>query len=233
MIRRRILVNYRVDPEVLGKLLPPPFRPKLHRGAAVAGICLIRLEQIRPVAVPAVLGIASENAAHRMAVVWDDAGREREGVYIPRRDSDSLLNQLAGGRLFPGEHHRASFRVRDDGAQIELAMDSADASVSVEVRGVVDERLPDHSIFASLEEASRFFEGGSLGYSATRSCDRFDGVRLETHTWSVRPLRLERARSSYFAAPGLFPAGSAELDSALLMRDIDHEWIGAPELRSA
>jgi hypothetical protein len=43
VIDRRILVNYRVAPEVLAKTLPPPFRPKLYNGHGVAGICLIRL----------------------------------------------------------------------------------------------------------------------------------------------------------------------------------------------
>ena len=48
VIRRRLLVNFRGDAEVMGRILPPPFRPKLHGGYAVGGICLIKLEQIRP-----------------------------------------------------------------------------------------------------------------------------------------------------------------------------------------
>src|SRR5687768_9574793 len=104
VIRRRVLVNVRVDPEVMRRHLPTPFRPKLLAGEAVAGICLIRLEGVRPRFFPFPVGIASENAAHRVAVEWeDDDGRAREGVYIPRRDSDSRVNRLAGGRLFPGE----------------------------------------------------------------------------------------------------------------------------------
>ena len=45
---RRLLVNYRVDPAILQRLLPAPFRPKLTHGMGVAGICLIRLTQLRP-----------------------------------------------------------------------------------------------------------------------------------------------------------------------------------------
>jgi hypothetical protein len=40
-IRRRLLVNFGVDPAVIQRLLPTPFRPKLHRSHAIAGICLI------------------------------------------------------------------------------------------------------------------------------------------------------------------------------------------------
>jgi hypothetical protein len=46
-IRRRLLINYRVDPAVMQRHLPAPFRPKLHDGNAVAGMCLIRLEGSR------------------------------------------------------------------------------------------------------------------------------------------------------------------------------------------
>ena len=45
VIRRRILANFRVDPEIMQREIPARFRPKLQNGFAVAGICLIRLEQ--------------------------------------------------------------------------------------------------------------------------------------------------------------------------------------------
>src|ERR1051326_1862789 len=92
LIDRRILVNYRVDPDVLTKILPAPFRPKLVNGAGMAGVCLIRLKKIRPRFLPSFLGISSENAAHRIAVEWENDGETKEGVFIPRRDTSSRLN---------------------------------------------------------------------------------------------------------------------------------------------
>jgi hypothetical protein len=38
VIDRRILVNYRVDPEILVGILPKPFQPKLAHGAGMAGV---------------------------------------------------------------------------------------------------------------------------------------------------------------------------------------------------
>ena len=61
LIRRRALVNFRVDERVMRQFLPSPFRPKLHDGYSIAGICLIRLEQIRPEWAPRFCGISSEN----------------------------------------------------------------------------------------------------------------------------------------------------------------------------
>jgi Uncharacterized conserved protein (COG2071) len=229
-IRRRLLVNFRVDPDVMARQLPAPFRPKLQDGHAIAGVCLIRLENIRPRRFPAMMGLSSENAAHRVAVVWQDREGSHEGVYIPRRDTGSLVNHLAGGRLFPGEHQRATFHVVEDGQHIALRMRSADARVEIDVAGRASKRLPETSVFRSVDAASAFFESGSTGYSVTSSGHRLDGVTLRTRSWSVKPLEVERAYSSFFADPERFPAGSIRFDCALIMRDVAHEWEAASEL---
>jgi len=229
VIGRRLLVNFRVEPDVIQRQLPAPFRPKLHNGCAVAGICLIRLQDIRPKRFPRMLGLSSENAAHRIAVVWEDAKGSHEGVYIPRRDTGSLMNHLAGGRLFPGEHHRATFRVEDADDHVSLQMQSADGRVRVDVAGRPATALPPTSIFGTVEKASAFFEPGSVGYSVTASGQQLDGVVLKTHTWSVAPLAMDRVLSSYFADETKFPAGTIAFDCALIMRNVAHEWqAGAP-----
>ena len=229
VIGRRLLVNFRVEPEVVQRQLPSPFRPKLHDGHAVAGICLIRLENIRPLRFPQMLGLSSENAAHRIAVVWDDEAGSHEGVYSPRRDTGSLMNHLVGGRLFPGEHQRASFRIEEAGDRIALTMSSTDGRIQVDVAGRIAEQLPASSIFRTLDAASQFFEPGSVGYSATASGKRLDGVVLKTHSWKVAPLAMERVSSTYFEDRSSFPAGTITFDCALIMRNIAHEWqAGAP-----
>jgi Uncharacterized conserved protein (COG2071) len=233
VIRRRILVNFRVDPEVMQRFLPARFRPKLvPDGAALAGVCLIRLEQLRPRPLPALLGLSSENAAHRIAVRWTTPeGVAREGVYIPRRDSDSRLARVVGGRLFPGEHHPAAFQVMDDGSDIDFSMRSRDGDVAVTLRGKAASALPPSSRFRSLREASEFFEQGSLGYSDTADRHRLDGLRLVTKDWRVTPLDVAHVRSSLFDDPALFPPGSVDFDCALVMRDIEHEWQAAEDLQ--
>jgi len=230
VIRRRILANFRVDPQVMQRQLPSRFRPKIHNGFAVAGICLIRLEHIRPRLMPEIVGLNSENAAHRVAVLWNEDDVEREGVFISRRDTNSQLNYLLGGRVFPGEHHQASFNVADSASEIRFAMKSVDAEVSVEIEGKIAKDLPSSSIFSSLSEASSYFEGGSLGYSVTREPDRLDGLKLETKEWRVEPLQVSRVFSSYFSDEKNFPVGSIEFDHALIMRNIEHEWHSADDL---
>jgi hypothetical protein len=224
VIERRLLVNYRIDPDVLRALLPAPFRPQLVNGSAIAGICLIRLSGIRPTLVPAALGVSSENAAHRIAVEWKERGITRQGVYIPRRDSSSRLNRLLGGRLFPGLHHPAHFEVTESERAFRVQMDSADGAAHVRVEGELAPTLPASSVFASITDASAFFERGALGYSATGQPGVFDGLELRSLAWHVEPLAITAVESSFFEDRRTFPIGSTEFDCALVMRNIAHEW---------
>lgn len=224
IIERRILVNYRIDRDIAARVLPAPFRPKVVNGYAIGGICLIRLKHIRPKCMPSWVGIGSENAAHRYAVEWDQDGEHREGVFIPRRDTSSRLNSMAGGRIFPGVHHHARFDTEETEESLHVSMESDDGDVSVSVTARVAEQLSTDSIFPDLNEASRFFEAGSFGYSATQAPDRFHGLELRCKSWSVYPLHVASVASSHFADPRHFPAGSVAFDCALLMRGIEHEW---------
>ena len=230
LIGRRILVNYRVDPHVLARRLPAPFRPKLVNGTGMAGVCLIRLKNIRPRFVPSFLGISSENAAHRIAVEWDQGGESKEGVFIPRRDTSSRLNTLVGGRLFPGVHNHAAFQVREQDDQYRIELNSDDRRTHLLVEGHVAQELPPNSVFKSLKEASDFFERGSLGYSVTAKPGQFDGLELHSFIWRVQPLAVDKVESSYFEDHESFPPGSVEFDCALLMQGIEHEWHGKGQL---
>jgi hypothetical protein len=157
-------------------------------------------------------------------------GDEQEGVYIPRRDTSSLFNHLVGGRLFPGHHHRARFRVRDEDEGIDLAMRARDGEVAVEVRGRAADHLPPTSRLGSLDEATAFFRKGSLGHSPSARGQRLDGLSLITRTWSVAALDVQHVHSSFFSDRARFPEGSLQFDCALVMRNIEHEWHTAADL---
>jgi hypothetical protein len=230
VIDRRILVNYRVNPEILASRLPAPFRPKLVHGTGMAGICLIRLRNIRPAFLPSWIGIASENAAHRAAVEWEENGAPRQGVFVWRRDTSHWFNVLAGGRIFPGVHHHSKFTVSETTSHLRVSLRSDDGLANMAVSCRHTKRFAPESIFESLEEASGFFQSGALGYSPLRESARFQGLELHCVNWSVQPLLVESVRSSFFEDKAIFPQGSMEFDSALFMQGIDHEWRGSPDL---
>ena len=55
-------------------------------------------------------------------------------------------------------------------------------------------------------------------------------MELHSLNWTVLPLIINEAQSCFFDDRGRFPAGSVELDCALLMRGIEHEWHSRPDL---
>lgn len=221
IIDRRILVNFTVEPDVIQKIIPQPFRPKIYKGKAIVGICLIRLKHIRPKGLPDFIGISSENAAHRIAVEWTENGESKEGVFIPRRDTSSFLNTLAGGRIFPGRHFHAKFDIKEESRHYHIAFKSSDGT-SISIDADKTETLNPNSIFQNLENASKFFEGGAVGYSPNGN--KYDGLKLKTFNWKVEPLNVTSLHSSFFENKELFPKGSVQFDNALLMTQVKHEW---------
>lgn len=222
VIERRLLVNYRADPGAVARLLPEPLRPQLVRGSAVVGVCFVRLGHVRPTGWPRAAGLRSESAAHRVAVEWDEAGGVTGGVLVVRRDTASLASALAGGRLYPGVHHPAAFRVEEARGSLRLGFTSRDGELDVDV-----ETEPAHALggtlFDGIDEASQFFRQGFLGWSPGRGgC--LEGVRLHTDHWAVEPVSVTSARSSFLDDRTRFPAGSLELDCGLVMRDVPVQW---------
>lgn len=230
-IDRRILINYQVDKDVLTKYLPDPFRPKLVNDKGVVGICLIRLKNIRPKGFPKAVGISSENGAHRIAVEWTENGQTREGVFIPRRDTSSKLNSLAGGRIFPGVHHFADFSIDEKDGDYSVQFTSDDKTFLAIKARETSEWNPD-SVFENLNCASDFFEKGAVGYSPDKIGETFDGLELKTYEWKVKSLAVSEVRSSFFENENIFPKGSVKFDNALLMKSINHEWKSLKEIKN-
>ncbi|NGM65452.1 DUF2071 domain-containing protein [Sphingobacterium sp. SGR-19] len=220
-IDRRILINFTAAPKVVEKIVPFPFRPKIYKGKAIVGICLIRLRNIKPKGLPDFLGVNSENGAHRIAVEWDENNETKSGVYIPRRDTSLKLNTLVGGRIFPGKHHYAKFHVEENNDNFHIDFKSSDNTlISIDATEAL--LFSESSIFESLDKASAFFEDGDLGYSPNKR--KFDGLRLKAYTWKVKPLDVSAVESSFFENEEIFPKGSVTFDNALLMTNIEHEW---------
>ena len=230
VIARRVLMNFRIDPEVMRRTLPPPFRPKLYRGYAIGGVCMIRFQELRPRLAPAWLGMTSENAAHRVAVEWEDGKEHREGVFIPQRNTGSRFNRVLGGRVFPGVFSMSKFEASEDGKSIAIRITDDQSVEQVRFAGDVCDEHAGGSVFPTLDEAANFFSLGATGYSVARDGKSFEGMELRPLSWKIAPMRVREAFSRWFDRRDLFPTGSVEFDSALVMRDIPHEWHSRPRI---
>ena len=160
LIDRRVLVNFRVESNALAKILPAPFRPQLVDGFGIAGICLIRLTQIRPKFFPA---IVSGSRRRMRPIALPSSGMRpmafAQASIFPGEILPLCSMRLWVVRLFPGIHHRARFDVRETEDEYHIAMHSLDGSAHVRVDGHTTTQLPDDSIFSTVRRCLRFFRG--------------------------------------------------------------------------
>ncbi len=217
-VRRRLLISYRVHPEVAQTLIPSQFRPQIVDGSAVAGVCMIGLQSVRPGWLRPQIGFRTENVAHRIAVEWDENGKTRSGVYIVERHSSSLVPVLAGGRLFPGVQRRARFDLDETESRFRVNMAAPGTRVAVDVRlgGKWTSTL-----FPTVEAASAFHEQGAVGWSPRRNGAGVEPRELTSKEWAVEPGQVISLKSSYFDS---LPDGASTLDSVVVMRDVPFFW---------
>ncbi len=224
VIARRMLLNFRADTDVVQRLLPAPLQVDEQNGHAIVGICLIRLENLRPQGVPRQLGLSSENMAHRVAIRYPGRNGIRTGVFVWRRETDQRLVELLGGRLFPGVHHHARFQVSESPSRLEMHVASNDSKADVHFSARVLGEWRGTSSFGSFDEVSEFFRRGDCGFSCSLRGDELEGLQLKMLKWEMVPMQIETQHCAFYADPDRFPAGSLEFDCGLLMRGIPHEW---------
>ena len=236
IIARRVLLNYRADPAVVQNLLPRPLQVEQRNGHAIVGICLIRLESLRPRGVPSAMGMSSENMAHRVAIRYPTTSGMEPGVFIWRRDTDQRLMELLGGRALPGVHAKADFKVEEDERRLQMRVTTNNGEADVALRVGYSEGWKPTTSFSTFAEASAFFQQGDCGFSCSLRGDKLEGMQLRTLQWSLQPLGVESVESAYYSNEARFPAGSIEFDCGLVMRGVPHQWHelrDVPEMASA
>ena len=228
-IRRRLLLNYRVAPDLIARFLPAPLQPATHRCWAIAGICLIRVDAVRPKGFPRFLGVDSENTALRVAVQWFEGAALKHGVYVIRRDTDQRINAWAGGRLFPGVNHLADFESLETETQLKMRVRTQDPSHHLLLHARETTHWPAESVFDNADEASAFHRAGSIGISESRVTGRYEAMELRTEGWATTIMEAAQVQSAFFNDTARFPVGTVELDHLLVMRNQPNTW-HLPEL---
>lgn len=223
---RRIILNWRVNPDSLQKILPAPFRPKLVEENGIVGICIIELEEMRPKGMPAFVGMRSINAAPRIAVEWPDEdkpGQFEQGVYIPRRYTSAKWNAFVSKlRFFPTASGAGDIEVEEDEDGKIQAHAVAPDGMKLSFSGHTADRLDDGSVFKTTQEASDFLKAAQVAYSPNDVNEEFDAIKLKTYQWEAAALSKNEAECTFISDN--FKGDEANFDSALIMRGIAHEW---------
>lgn len=226
IIDHRILLNFRIDPEVMNRNLPDEFTPKVVNGFAIGGICQVSLSKMRAKGLPSIVGMRSHNAAHRIAV----NSSQGEGVFVTRRDTNSWLNTMSGRRLFPGVYSKANFDVLVSGDLYSVRIENKEKGVIMSICAEVAPELQDGSIFHTTEDVSDFFKTGNIGWSSREESSQFDAIELETTEWRMEPLKVRESFSASFSDTSRFPQDSVQFDSAMIMRNLQHSWVSRDNL---
>jgi hypothetical protein len=125
-------------------------------------------------------------------------------------------------------HNYARFDVQETEDRLHVSFVSADGTVAVDVNVAVEPALNESQLFADIDEASRFFKRGSVGFSPGHSSS-LEAVELSTPAWRVEPGRVLNVSSTFFDDRSRFPSGEAVLDSALVMRRVPVTWDALPD----
>jgi len=211
VVERRLLVTYRLDPDVAKEVLPAPLQARLIGGYAVAGIALAHVGRIRPAGLPAVVGLSRETGMHGIAVEWGTTRSLHTGVFVMHRDS------VGAG---PGRRLRWAprFTVDERADGLRVAYTSRDHAVRVDVDVSLAAGLAGSALFRDVRAAIRFLElDGPEGTSWGPS---LRGLKLSAGDRCFGAARVRTATSSIFADTSVFPPGSLHVDSALLLRDL-------------
>jgi hypothetical protein len=128
--------------------------------------------------------------------------------------------------LFQGSR----FDVKETPERVSIHIVRNDNKEQIGFSGRITDKIMATSIFPSIDEAANFFSLGATGYSATNTKDSYHGMELRCLKWTIEPMDIEYARSYLYDDKQIFPEGSVKLDSALIMKNIPHEWHSRPDL---
>ncbi len=220
VFRNCVLVNFAVDPQVMGGLLPPRISPDLYRDEAFLSVVIAEMEKMRPAFVPRAFGITYNQVVYR-AVVRCNGER---GVHFLRSDADNRLMCLAGNLLtfFRFNYSRVRQKLEKERFYFDLeSRDHADIHATFDLSGR-SRILPPTSRFRSLEDAQDFLV--EL-YAAFASDLRYtSAVRIERGEWSVAVVEDLRRVYEFMNGSSLFPAGSATIDSVFYVSRVPYYW---------
>lgn len=221
-IDRQILVIYRAQESAANALLPAPFRARLFKGHAIAALSLVRLKPPKPRLMPSLITTQPEHIAHQIAVEWTHNGETRAGWYLLRRDT-TARSVVLGGSIFPGKLNHGRFHVHEQDARFRITCDSDDDQSHVRVDAFGADFLPKEAIFATVEEATTFLQPATSIYTSATTTGELEGMEIVPKTWPIRAMALWEATSTLFGQA--FPKDSFGVDCAMLLRNVEYEWI--------
>lgn len=222
VFRHCLLVNYAIAPEALASVLPTGVVPDVHEGHAWLSVVIGDMSRMRPVGIPAALGVSYRQVVYRAVV---RCGKQR-GVYFLRSDADSRIMNVGGNLLSFFHFHHATVAWTQDGMDQRVRVATKDGSADIDLTLGADPlaTLPNGSAFATLAEAKQHLVDLFTAYHPRTQQGRVDVVHIKREDWHITIAPVIDARCAFLDGRGPFPAGSTRLDSAFWVQDLPYYW---------
>ena len=204
-------------------LLPPYLTADTwHDAWAFAAVALVQTRDLRPAALPAVLGQDFFLAGYRLFTRYVTAsGKRLRGLYILKSQTDRRRMTLLGNLFTHYHYETVPVRLRETGR--ELAVDFGTGHVTVDLGSTTEPAvpLPPHSPFADWRDARRF--AGPLPFTFAYDEGRKSVVIVEgqRENWTPTPVTVRQQRLPALDALGL--AGGV-LAAAFTVEQIPYAW---------
>jgi len=168
-IERCWLFAYRIPAQQLTDQAPKPLQLVTKGGFGFVNVVISELAHIRPLGLPAFVGMRYWHIAYRIYVRFcPQAADPIEGLYFLRSDADSRMMVAGGNLLTDFRFHVCRVENRQSGTERTLKVDSSDAPAIVRLCYAMEPQVALGSPFADLNEAQAFLKYKPAGISVNR-----------------------------------------------------------------
>jgi uncharacterized protein YqjF (DUF2071 family) len=223
-------LNYAVDPDALGPLIPAPLEPELHKGTAWVQVLISRLREMRPQGTLPLFGVSFHQVSYRAAVHYRGGdGALRRGGYFVRSDTDNAVMRAVGNALNEFKFHAfglADVRLARGGGRLRAVVAPGASFPGGNIDATVDTRRaapPATSVWRSEAELQGPLVECYDAFGVDAAARHVYVLTIDRQPWNAHFVTPLAVRTEFVETGAL--GGAARLDSVLhIPRDCAYRW---------
>jgi uncharacterized membrane protein YphA (DoxX/SURF4 family) len=220
-----LVLTYAFPRKVLEPLLPPGLVLDTYGSYGFVAIAIVQTRKLRPSFLPRFLGRDFVLSGYRIFTKLHHDGRTRRGLRILRSDADSGMMVFFGNLLTHYHYRRCRAIVKRKNDQLTVEIRTPDGHADVRVISRLDQepRLPDGSVFETVQDARRFAGPLPFTFDYEAATDSIVVIKGERKEWEPKLVPVQIEELGYFDQPR-FAGVRGILSSAFYVHDIPYRW---------
>jgi hypothetical protein len=217
-----ILLAYRTPANSVRHLVPAGLSLVTKDEWAFWNIVTCRIEKMRPLGLPAAIGISYHHVAYRLYVsAQTDRVGEIQGLYFVHSDADNALISMAGNWFSDFKFHKANIWLESgkSGGALQVRNDKSEARLLT----VFEEPKtgPQTPLFGSRKEAHQFLKYRPMGLSIDGNRLKLAEVLRDEADWKEDEITVGDAHWKFFECLG---QKDVVFELATRVAPIDYRW---------